>query len=115
FKLHFDKTPGKEGFSIASQKDKIFIGGADESGTLYGCLELADQVKAKGKLPDNITLTDAPEMVLRGACIGIQKPTLLPGRGVYEYPYTPELFPWLYDKALWIRYLDSLAENRMNS
>jgi hypothetical protein len=54
-------------------------------------------------------------MVLRGACIGVQKPTYLPGRGVYEYPYTPESFPWLYDKTLWIRYLDSLMANRMNS
>jgi hypothetical protein len=40
---------------------------------------------------------------------------LLPGRGTYEYPYTPQNFPWFYDKALWIRYLDSLAHNRMNS
>jgi hypothetical protein len=114
-KLSFNKTPGKEGFTIASQKGKIFIGGADESGTLYGCMELAGQVKNKGKLPEEISLTDQPEMVLRGACIGVQKPTYLPGRAVYEYPYTPETFPWLYDKALWIRYLDSLVENRMNS
>jgi len=60
-------------------------------------------------------MSDRPEMVLRGTCIGMQKTTYLPGRGVYEYPYTPETFPWFYDKALWIRYLDMLAENRMNS
>jgi hypothetical protein len=54
-------------------------------------------------------------MVLRGACVGVQKPILLPGRGTYEYPYTPENFPWFYNKVLWLRYLDSLAENRMNS
>ena len=23
-----------------------------------------------------------------------------PGREIYEYPYTPELFPWFYDKEL---------------
>jgi len=34
---------------------------------------------------------------------------------VYEYPYTPETFPWFYDKALWIKYLDMLTENRINS
>src|SRR5690606_20268860 len=44
-----------------------------------------------------------------------QKPTLLPGRGTYEYPYTPETFPWLYDKDLWIKYLDMMVENRYNS
>lgn len=54
-------------------------------------------------------------MVLRGACIGLQKSTYLPGRNVYEYPYTPETFPWLYDKALWIKYLDTMVNNRMNS
>jgi len=60
-------------------------------------------------------MIDKPEMVLRGAAIGIQKTTYLPGRGVYEYPYTPENFPWLYDKKLWVKYLDSMVENRMNS
>ena len=34
----------------------------------------------------------------------------LPGRGVYEYPYTPESFPWFYDKEQWIKYLDMLVE-----
>ncbi|MEI6945933.1 hypothetical protein V9K67_01950 [Paraflavisolibacter sp. H34] len=114
-RLSFTTAPKKEGFSLAVQNKAAFIGGADESGTLYGCLELADRITEKGRLPQNLSLTDAPEMVLRGACVGVQKPTLLPGRGVYEYPITPETFPWLYDKALWTRYLDSLVANRMNS
>ena len=109
-------TLTKEGFTIRSLKNKnIVISGADPSGSLYGCLELAERIKAGKKLPDNIVFTDHPEMVLRGACIGVQKPTYLPGRGVYEYPYTPETFPWLYDKTLWIKYLDSMVENRLNS
>ena len=54
-------------------------------------------------------------MVLRGTCIGMQKSTYLPGRDVYEYPYTPETFPWFYDKKLWIQYLDSMVDNRLNS
>ena len=105
----------KEGFSITGAIKNITITGNDDSGALYGCLELADRINAQHKLPVNINFTDQPEMVLRGACVGIQKPALLPGRGTYEYPYTPENFPWFYDKALWSRYLDSLAENRMNS
>lgn len=109
------KAAGKEGFTISSIKNHIVISGTDYSGALYGCIELADQVRHKGKLPADISITDQPEMVLRGACIGLQKPTYLPGRGVYEYPYTPETFPWFYDKALWIKYLDSMVENRMNS
>lgn len=116
FHAQADKMPGKEGFSIVSgDNNTIVISGTDNSGALYGCLELAEQVQAQGKLADKIRLTDQPEMVMRGACIGVQKPTYLPGRQVYEYPYTPESFPWFYDKQLWVRYLDMLAENRMNS
>src|SRR5687768_3590405 len=113
FKLETSKT--KESFQIATANKNIFIAGSDASGALYGCLELASQIKTTGKLPETISITDQPEMVLRGACIGVQKPYYLPGRTVYEYPYTPETFPWFYDKKLWIQYLDSLVENRMNS
>ncbi|HSU50169.1 MAG TPA: hypothetical protein VLJ41_06255 [Segetibacter sp.] len=108
-------STGKEGFSIHSIKDDIIISGADYSGALYGCIELAERIKTSKQLPQNISFADKPEMVLRGACIGVQKPTYLPGRGVYEYPYTPESFPWFYNKKLWIKYLDSLVVNRMNS
>ena len=52
---------------------------------------------------------------LRGACIGMQKTYILPGRRVYEYPYTPELFPFFYDRAVWTEYLDFLASVRMNT
>ncbi len=114
-KIDLGKKTGKEGFSIYSKGKNILISGADPSGVLYGSLEVAAQIKKLGKLPVNLSITDQPEMVLRGACIGIQKPYYLPGRTVYEYPYTPENFPWFYDKDLWIKYLDMLVENRMNS
>ena len=45
----------------------------------------------------------------------MQKTYILPGRQVYEYPYTPELFPFFYDKQFWTEYLDFLATNRMNT
>lgn len=107
---------GKEGFSIAYGEDNVlYILGADASGALYGCLELADQIKSKHKIPAQVMIADQPEMVLRGTCIGLQKPDYLPGHDVYEYPYTPETFSWLYDKALWIKYLDMMVDNRYNS
>jgi hypothetical protein len=114
YKLQPDTT-GKEGFSIKGNSNAVIIAGTDASGTLYGCLELAEQVQNKRSIPATLALKDKPEMVLRGACIGVQKPYYLAGRTVYEYPYTPETFPWLYDKQLWIQYLDSLVANRMNS
>ncbi len=82
---------------------------------MYGCLTLSETIKENKILPAHISIGDQPEMILRGTCIGLQKPYYLPGRNVYEYPYTPETFPWFYDKKLWIQVLDSLLENRMNS
>lgn len=106
----------KEGFYLQTVgKDTLIITGGDASGILYGCLEVADRVNRTGQLPVNLQYSDSPTMVLRGACIGVQKPYYLPGRTVYEYPYTPETFPWFYDKHLWIQYLDSMVQNRMNS
>ena len=114
----YDKKhlPSKESFSIESESNgNIYIEGFGTSGVLYGCLGLADKIVASGKIPQKISIIDSPEMVLRGQCIGLQKSTYLPGRNVYEYPYTPETFPWFYDKKLWLQILDSMVENRMNS
>lgn len=113
-----DTALGKEGFIIASPGKAarfVVITAEAASGALYGCLELADRIAATGILPDRISVRDKPQMVLRGACVGVQKPYYLPGRTVYEYPYTPETFHWFYDKQLWVNYLDSMVANRMNS
>lgn len=92
------------------------VTGDDDSGALYGCLELAKRIRADGKLPMNEGVVhDKPAMKLRGTCIGLQKTFIIPGRHVYEYPITPDLFPWFYDKKLWTEYLDFLANNRMNT
>lgn len=111
-----DSDLRKEGFVVATGADgALVVAGADDSGTLYGCLELARRVRQAGKLPAELRVADAPAFVLRGTCIGMQKTYILPGRKVYEYPYTPALFPWFYDRKFWQEYLDFLVENRMNS
>ena len=114
--IYFDYSAGKkEGYSITTEKNITYIKGTDASGLMYGCLEFASQLNKLKAYPRELNISDAPEMVLRGQCIGIQKSTYLPGRNVYEYPYTPQTFPWFYDKKLWIQVLDSMLENRMNS
>ncbi len=110
-----DTTMQKEGFHITTQGKLTTVAGRDGSGVIYGCRELIDHITDKKNLDFPADLKDAPEMVLRGACLGLQKTAYLPGRGVYEYPYTPENFPWFYDKEQWIEYLDMLVANRMNS
>lgn len=108
--------PGKEGFVLLTRTDGgVIVAGSDDSGALYGCLELVRRVRTAKALPTSLRVVDHPAFVLRGPCIGLQKTYILPGRHVYEYPYTKELFPFFYDRAFWSEYLDFLAENRMNT
>src|SRR5690554_3953904 len=104
-----------EGFVLRGNGSMLLAAGGDESGAMYACMELIEQVRNSGSLDLLQDKSEAPDMVLRGTCIGLQKPEYMPGRRIYEYPYTPELFPWFYDKDLWIDYLDMLAEQRYNS
>ena len=112
-----DSVLHKEGFHIAQDNSlsTFYSIHGDGSGLIYGARELIDNYISKGNFDFPADFADAPEMVLRGPCIGVQKTQFLPGRGVYEYPYTPENFPWFYDKQMWLRYLDMMVENRMNS
>lgn len=111
-----DSSVGQEGFRIDLMgNNDLVVTAGDDSGALYGCLELARRIRAEGRLPMLANFSGQPAMRLRGTCIGMQKTFILPGRKVYEYPYTPELFPWFYDKKLWMDYLDFLAANRMNT
>ena len=105
----------KEGFHITTQGKVTTVTGNDGSGVIYGSRELIDHLNDNKDLNFPVDFADAPEMVLRGAAIGVQKTEFLPGRTVYEYPYTPASFPWFYDKEHWIEYLDMLVANRMNS
>ncbi|MGH8022280.1 MAG: hypothetical protein ACRED1_01770, partial [Limisphaerales bacterium] len=106
-----------EGFSLLHQTpdEDATVLGDDDSGALYGCLELAARIRAAGRLPDKLYFHDAPVMRLRGTCVGLQKTYILPGRREYEYPITPKLFPWFYDKKLWTDYLNFLVQNRYNT
>ncbi len=103
-------------FELSRDADGSYrVAGRGDSGTLYGALELADRVKEAGELPAELNISDGPAFRLRGPCIGMQLTSILPGRNTYEYPYTPEHFPFFYDKQQWIEYLDFLVEQRMNT
>lgn len=108
--------PGEQGFQLDTCPGGVVaVTGGDDSGALYGCLELARRVRVARGLPTRLHFADAPVFKLRGPCIGMQKPYILPGRHVYEYPYTPKLFPFFYSKTFWRGYLDFLVDNRMNT
>lgn len=92
----------------------IAVVGGSETGALYGCLELADRIHRAGELPDELLAFDAPAFSLRGPCVGLQKTTIEPPRRTYEYPITPERFPWFYDKNQWLDLLEMMLEDRAN-
>ena len=104
-----------EGFSLSRTDKEISIIGNDGPGAIYGANRLLEEWQQDSTLLSlSSVIVDQPEMVMRGACVGLQKTEYLPGHSVYEYPYTPENFPWFYDKDLWLRYLDLLASCNMN-
>jgi len=71
-----------EGLRLRSLNNgSVEVIGADDSGVLYGCLELAEQTRNAGAVPANLNLTDAPEFKLRGPCIGMQRLEVDPYEG----------------------------------
>lgn len=112
--FHAD-IPGKEGFYLLSCPGRLtVICGADETGALYGCLELAERIRKQGKIPQELAYMDTPVYKLRGPAIGLQKTKIEPPRRTYEYPITPSRFPWFYDRTMWEKLLDQLLEMRCN-
>lgn len=104
-----------ESHTIRQDKKGVSVTGADGVGTIYGAVALVERMRSADGADRIGTISEQPRMVMRGTCIGLQKTVYLPGHGVYEYPYTPENFPWFYDKAEWVKYLDMMVENKMNS
>ncbi len=92
----------------------IAVVGGSETGALYGCLALADRVRQEGEWPDELLAYDAPAFTLRGPCVGLQKTTVEPPRRTYEYPITPDRFPWFYDREQWLDLLEMMLEDRAN-
>ena len=79
----------KEGFPISRKKGDIVVDGYDGAGVIYGCSELADYARHHG----NLDIGDSrqnPEMVLRGACIGLQKTVYLPAIRCMNIPTRPK-------------------------
>lgn len=105
----------KEAFVLKRVGNAIVVAGSDSSGVLYGAEELADRIHASGEIPKTLDFEDAPQLKIRGAVIGLQKPEITYDNAEYDYPYTPKDFPWFYDKAAWTKYLDQLVEQRTNA
>ena len=102
------KSGTGEGFDIVVDAGNITINADGPAGAMYGALSLAEKLDHYGKVPDSLIYSDHPALSMRGTCILLMK------QGSYNYPVTPEEFPFFYDKDMWIDYLDFLAQNRFN-
>lgn len=109
------RRPEGEGFYIETCPAELtVICGGTDTGALYGCMELKERIERDGEYPAEITFGDAPVFKLRGPAVGLQKTKIEPPRLTYEYPITPERFPWFYDKEMWTKFLDMLLSMRCN-
>ncbi len=105
----------KEAFLLRRLGNTVIVAGYDPSGVLYGAMELADRIRATHALPATLDFQDHPQLKLRGTALGLQRPEITYEGAEYDYRYTPEEFPWFYDKAAWTKYLDTLADERINT
>ncbi len=113
--IYHSKIPAGEGFYLLSCPGKLtVICGGNDLGALYGCLELEERIKKEAELPKELAFYDAPVFSLRGPCIGLQKTKIEPPRLTYEYPVTPERFPWFYEQERWKKLLDRMLRQRCN-
>ncbi|MEV5072505.1 hypothetical protein MRBLMI12_004166 [Microbacterium sp. LMI12-1-1.1] len=113
--LYNTSAPEGEGFVLSSLPGTLtVVAGGSDSGLLYGCQELARQIDDYGDVPRDLDIAEAPDLVLRGPAIGLQKTTVEAPRQVYEYPINHDRFPWFYDKETWIDLLDLLVSERAN-
>jgi hypothetical protein len=105
----------KEAFLLRRIGKTIIVTGYDSSGVLYGAMELADRVRTEHALPLTLDYEDHPQLKIRGAALGLQKPEITYDGAEYDYRYMPDEFPWFYDKAAWTKYLDTLVAERYNA
>ena len=113
--LYHVKAPEGEAFQIEkSASGGVAVIGGSATGALYGCMRLCELIEKDDRVPPEALDYDEPAFRLRGPCVGLQKTTIEPPRRTYEYPITPERFPWFYDRALWTKFLDRLLEMRAN-
>ena len=105
----------KEAFLLRRLGNTVIVTGYDPSGTLYGAMELASRIAQAHAIPAELDFEDHPQLKLRGFALGLQKPELTYDNAEYDYRYTPQEFPWFYDKAAWTKYLDQLADQRVNT
>lgn len=97
-----DPRPGS--FSVVVSDGVTRVVGSDETGVMYGALELIDRLVSDGAgaIPPGAPFSGAPATAIRGANLLLG----LPEPGETDW--------WFHDESFWEQYLDLLARARMN-
>ena len=108
-KIELASEPGKdlgpEGFSLAVRGGAVTIAGGDDAGSMYGLLELAEQIANAGAASDWADLAAKLVPTRQRPFIGF--------RASNPFIHTrPQLL--LDDVEMWKRYIDMLARDRFN-
>jgi hypothetical protein len=109
----FKFFPENEGFIIRKdKKDRIWVAGGGTAGTMYGILELAEQVRLYGTA--KITVTEKnPYMKVRGIKFNLPLDVRTPSYSDFGDAGQINI-PVVWDFKFWTNVIDNLARNRYN-
>ena len=98
-----------EGFQIICSDKKIIVVGADEKGTMYGILDIAEQLKNnKGKLEAVTAKVEEPRLSFRAIKFNLPFMAYRSSISLTQQEYV------VRDPKFWESFLDMMAKNRFN-
>ncbi len=109
FGLKIDVSVQKEGFQIVRKDDRIFVLGSDETGAMYGLLDVAEQARMSGGLQSVKERISNPRFPFRAIKFNLPWSPYRPGPAAAVHLETCR------DLKFWQRFLDMMAENRFNA
>ncbi|GGZ88069.1 hypothetical protein [Algibacter mikhailovii] len=108
FKLK-PNTVKSEGFQIINKVNNTYLIASDDSGLMYGILELRDQLKLNGNNSKFIEKTENPHFPFRAVKFNLPWSSYRIGESLHLHMKTVK------DISFWEGYLDMMAENRLNA
>ncbi len=109
FGLKIDVSVQKEGFQIVRKQERLFILSKDETGAMYGLLDVAEQVRMQGGLQAVKEKISNPRFPFRAIKFNLPWSPYRPGPAAEVHMETCR------DLKFWQRFLDMMAENRFNA
>ena len=102
---HSPVGSGAESFGLSGSADgKVLVAGADDRGSMYGLLELADRVR----------FAESPLDPLTTVATELQSPTVSVRGILRTFACEVQDKPWFYSREFWTEYLSELSAQRVN-